>query len=269
MSHPLPDPAAKPIDRLLSVMQTLRGPDGCPWDREQTLVSLKKNLIEEAYEVIDAIDSDDRQQLREELGDLLLQVVFQSQICAEAGDFDFQDVAAAIVDKLIRRHPHVYGDGAAGTADEVLKNWEQIKRTEKGDTQPRSTVAGVPRHLPALHKAQQIQSRVARVGFDWRETADVLAKIEEELAEIKMAMAEESAARVKDEIGDLLFAVVNLTRFTGHEAEDVLNQTINKFTRRFQYIEDHIHADGRNLADCSLEELEALWQEAKTGEVQA
>lgn len=258
----------RPIDRLLAIMAKLRAPDGCPWDQEQTLQSLKKNLVEETYEVLDAIDSGDRSLLREELGDLLLQIVFQSQICSEEEAFEFQDVAAAIADKLVRRHPHVFGDAEAGTADEVLKNWEKIKRMEKGDA-PRSAVAGVPRHLPALHKAQQVQSRVARVGFDWHETADVLAKIEEELAEIRMAMAEESAERVRDEIGDLLFAVVNLTRFMGHEAEEVLDLTVNKFTRRFQYIEDQVHGLGRALTDCALEELEEFWQQAKLQESKA
>lgn len=255
----------KPIDRLLEIMRRLRAPDGCPWDREQSLDTLKKNLIEETYEVIDAIESGDRSQLREELGDLLLQVVFQSQICAEEGAFDFQAVAEAIADKLVRRHPHVFGDVKVADSDEVLKNWEQIKRTEKGD-RPRSAVAGVPRHLPALHKAQQVQSRASRVGFDWHETKDVLAKIEEELAEIRMAMAQESAERVRDEIGDLLFAVVNLTRFLGHEAEEVLNLTVSRFSRRFQYIEDQVHGEDRKLTDCSLEELEELWREAKLKE---
>ena len=260
----------KPADQshlewLLDIMHLLRSPEGCPWDREQTLESLKKNLIEETYEVLDAIDSGDRSLLREELGDLLLQVVFQSQICKEEGAFQFDDVAQAIADKLVRRHPHVFGDAKAGTADEVLKNWEAIKRMEKGD-KPRPTLSGVPRSLPALHKAQQVQSRAARVGFDWSEVSDVLAKIEEELGEIRMAMAEESGERVRDEIGDLLFAVVNLTRFMGHEAEEVLNQTISKFTRRFEYIEEQVHASGRNLPDCTLEEMEALWQEAKAGD---
>lgn len=254
-----------PLERLLDIMRRLRAPDGCPWDREQSLESLKKNLVEETYEVIDAIESGDRSMLREELGDLLLQIVFQSQICAEEGVFDFQDVAQAISDKLVRRHPHVFGDTKVADSDEVLKNWEQIKRMEKGDV-PRSAVAGVPRHLPALHKAQQVQSRAARVGFDWKESKDVLAKIEEELAEIRMAMALESAERVRDEIGDLLFAVVNLTRFLGHEAEEVLNLTISRFSRRFQFIEDAVHEDNRKLTDCTLEELEALWQEAKTKE---
>lgn len=263
---PMTEPSEpKPIDQLLEIMRRLRAPDGCPWDREQSLETLKKNLVEETYEVIDAIDSGDRAMLREELGDLLLQIVFQSQICAEEGAFEFQDVAQAIADKLVRRHPHVFGDVQVADADEVLKNWEQIKRTEKGAA-PRSAVAGVPRHLPALHKAQQVQSRAARVGFDWRETKDVLSKIEEELAEIRMAMAQESAERVRDEIGDLLFAVVNLTRFLGHEAEEVLDLTVSRFTRRFQYIEDEVHGADRKLTDCSLDELEALWQEAKLRE---
>jgi tetrapyrrole methylase family protein / MazG family protein len=261
----IPFPDARPIDRLIAIMRRLRGPDGCPWDREQTLQSLKKNLVEETYEVIDAIDSGDAQCLREELGDLLLQVVFQAQICSEEDAFDFQDVAAAIADKLVRRHPHVFGDAEAADAAAVHANWDRIKRSEQGD-QPRSAVAGVPRHLPALHKAQHVQARVARVGFDWRETADVLAKIEEELAEIKMAMAEESATRVRDEIGDLLFAVVNLTRYLGHEAEEVLNETVARFSRRFQHVEDTVHGAGRKLTDHSLEELEAFWQDAKAAE---
>ncbi len=252
----------KPLERLLDIMRRLRGPDGCPWDREQTLETLKKNLVEETYEVIDAIDSGDRDTLREELGDLLLQIVFQSHICAEEGAFEFQDVAQSIADKLVRRHPHVFGDTNVADSDEVLKNWDHIKRTEKGD-KPRSAVAGVPRHLPALHKAQQVQSRVARVGFDWRETSDVLAKIEEELAEIRVAMAQESKERVRDEIGDLLFAVVNLTRFLGHEAEEALNLTITRFAQRFQYIEDRVHAVGRRVDEYTLEELEEFWQEAK------
>lgn len=260
------DTPEKPIDRLLAIMARLRAPDGCPWDQEQTLTSLKKNLVEETYEVVDAIDSGDRSLLREELGDLLLQVVFQSQICAEEGAFTFQDVAQAIADKLVRRHPHVFGDAKVANADEVLKNWEQIKRTEKGDETPRSAIAGLPRHLPALHKAQHVQSRAARVGFDWRETKDVLAKVEEEIGEIKMALAMESAERVRDEIGDLLFAVVNLTRFMGHEAEEVLDETVRRFTRRFQHIEDQVHASNRRMVDCSLEELEAFWQEAKLAE---
>ncbi len=260
------DPADQsPLERLLDIMRRLRAPDGCPWDREQTLETLKTNLVEETYEVIDAIDGGDRATLREELGDLLLQIVFQSQICDEEGAFTFQDVAQSIADKLVRRHPHVFGDARVSDAEEVLKNWEQIKRMEKGDA-PRSAVAGIPRHLPALHKAQQVQSRAARVGFDWKESKDVLEKIEEELVEIRMAMAQESADRVRDEIGDLLFAVVNLTRFLGHEAEEVLNLTIRRFTRRFRYIEDRVHEGGRKLTDCSLDELEEFWQEAKTRE---
>lgn len=266
MTPPNGPAADTPIEELLGIMARLRGPDGCPWDREQTLQSLKKNLVEETYEVIDAIDSDDRTQLREELGDLLLQVVFQSQITKEEGAFDFQDVARAIADKLVRRHPHVFGEATAADADEVLRNWDAIKRQEKGEDRPRSAVAGLPRHLPALHKAQQVQSRAARVGFDWKESLDVLNKIEEELAEIKLAMACESAERVRDEIGDLLFAVVNLTRFLGHEAEEVLDQTVQRFSRRFQYIETQVHATGRQMTDMDLNDLEALWQEAKLTE---
>ncbi len=254
------------IEHLLDVMRRLRAPDGCPWDREQSLETLKKNLIEETYEVVDAIDSGDRTALREELGDLLLQVVFQAQICDEEGAFTFHDVAQAIADKMVRRHPHVFGDTNVADSNEVLKNWDRIKRTEKEGEEPRSAVAGVPRHLPALHKAQHVQQRAARVGFDWQESKDVLEKIEEELTEIKMAMATESAERVRDEIGDLLFAVVNLTRFMGHEAEEVLDQTVARFIRRFQHMEDQVHAAGHKVTDYSLDELEEFWQQAKQTE---
>jgi len=255
----------KPIDELLSIMQTLRAEGGCPWDREQTLESLKPYLIEESYEVLDAIDSDDRSKLAEELGDVLLQVVFQSQICAEEGSFTFDDVARHISEKLRRRHPHVFGDVEVSGADEVLKNWDNIKRTEK-EGAPRSIVEGIPRHLPALHKAQQVQKRAARVGFDWDAIQPVMDKIEEELAEIKQAMAHESSSRVKEEIGDLLFAVVNLSRFLGHNAEEALDGTIKKFIRRFQAIEKQIHGEGRQLTDCDLAELDAIWNNIKKAE---
>ena len=254
-----------PIDRLLSLMRTLRSEKGCPWDREQNLQTLKQYLVEESYEVLDAIDSGDRSRLVDELGDLLLQVVFQAQICSEEGSFTFDDVARTISDKLVRRHPHVFGKVKVSGSDEVLKNWEKIKRTEK-DGEPRSAVAGIPRHLPALHKAQQVQKKAARVGFDWDAVRDVMAKVEEELAEVKAAMKSRRTRRVKEELGDLLFAVVNLSRFLGHNAEEALDETIAKFVRRFQGIETRVHQQGRKMTDCTLAELDAIWNEIKRKE---
>jgi tetrapyrrole methylase family protein/MazG family protein len=255
-----------PIDRLLEIMRQLRGPDGCPWDREQTLDSLKSNLIEEAYEVIDAMESGDRAELCGELGDLLLQVVFQAQICDEAGEFNFNDVVNGIADKLVRRHPHVFGDVQANTSGEVLRNWEKIKKTEKDADKPRSLVEGVPRHLPALAKAHLVQKRVARAGFEWDEIGGVIAKLEEELAEVKEAMEQKDAAAIREELGDLLFSTVNLSRYLGHESEELLNENIAKFMRRFQCLENRLHAEGREVEKCSLAELDAVWNEVKAAE---
>lgn len=255
----------RPIDRLLAIMARLRAENGCPWDREQTLQSLKQYLVEESYEVLDAIDSGDRSKLADELGDLLLQVVFQAQICTEEGSFTFEDVARCISEKLIRRHPHVFGEVKVSGSAEVLRNWDNIKRTES-DGAPRSAVAGLPRHMPALNKAQQVQKRAARVGFDWDAVHQVVDKIEEEIGEVKEAMAAGDTAHTRAEIGDLLFAVVNLSRFLGHNAEEALNDTVNKFVRRFQGIETRLHAQGKKMTDCKLPELDALWEEEKKTE---
>jgi MazG family protein len=260
--------AGEAIERLLEVMRRLRAPDGCPWDREQTNESLKSDLIEEAYEVIDAIESGNPAELEEELGDLLLQVVFHSQICEEDGQFDFSGVATAIADKLVRRHPHVFGEVEVSDSDEVLQNWDAIKKTEKqgeGDA-PRSIVAGIPRHLPALQKAHQIQKRAARAGFDWKHIDDVFDKLHEEIEEVKEAIKREHENDIRDEIGDLLFSVVNVSRFLGHNPEELLNQNIKKFVRRFQLVEDQVHATGKEFKEFSLEELEAFWAQAKREE---
>ncbi len=253
------------IERLLRLMTRLRAEDGCPWDREQTLQTLKQYLVEEGYEVLDAIDSGDREALKEELGDLLLQIVFQSQICTEEGSFTFSDVAQGIGDKLVRRHPHVFGEVSVSGSEEVLKNWNAIKREEKGQSYP-SAVGSIPRHLPALQKADQVQKRVAQVGFDWDEIHDVMSKIEEELGEVKEAMGAGDAVHVREEIGDLLFAVVNLSRFLGHNAEEVLNDTVKKFVKRFQRVEKQVHSQHREMTDCNLEELDAIWDEVKREE---
>ena len=249
-------------------MATLRSDQGCPWDREQTLDSLKRFLVEEAYEVLDAIENGDRDKLREELGDLLLQIAFQSRICEEEGSFTFDDVAATIVEKLIRRHPHVFGDVDVEDAAEVLRNWDLIKREEsEGDEgTERSAVDGVPRHLPALQRAYEIQKRAARQGFDWEAVDGVLEKIGEEVGEFRHAMRCQSAAAVREEVGDILFSLVNLSRFLEVEPEDALQQTTGKFIRRFRALEEAVHAQGRRLRDCSLEELDAVWECVKDGE---
>ncbi len=258
-----PPPATlPPVQRLVEVMRLLRSPQGCPWDHKQTLATLKDHLVEESHEVLDAIDSGDRAKLCEELGDLLLQVVFQAQICAEEKAFTLDDVATSIVEKLIRRHPHVFGTIQVSGADEVLKNWEQIKKSEKGDS-PRSTLDGIPKSLPGLQKADLVQKRAARVGFDWDDARGALAKLTEEVGEVQEAAREGDAARVGEEIGDLLFAAVNVCRFYDQHPETVLQGTIGRFSARFRFIEDRVHALGKQMSDLPLAELDKIWDEAK------
>jgi tetrapyrrole methylase family protein/MazG family protein len=256
----------KEMDELLAVMMRLRGKDGCPWDAEQTLESLKVFLVEECYEVIDALDSGDTAHHLEELGDLLLQIVFQAQIRAEKGEFQFKDVAEAIRTKLVRRHPHVFGDVQVSGTGDVLRNWDAIKAKEKGAEKPRSILDGVPRSMPALQRAQQIQARAARVGFDWPDLQGVLAKVEEELAEVKEALASGDEAKVRDEIGDLLFAVVNLGRFQKLHAEQAMHEAIAKFVRRFQALEDEVRTMGKKPTELSAVELDAIWEAVKRRE---
>jgi tetrapyrrole methylase family protein / MazG family protein len=259
--------AGESMERLLGVMERLRGPDGCPWDQKQTNASLKSDLIEEAYEVIDAIESGDASALEEELGDLLLQVVFHSQICREAGHFEFYQVADAITDKLVRRHPHVFGDVEVSGAQEVLQNWDAIKRQEKGgDEAHRSILAGIPNHLPALQKAYQVQKRAARAGFDWDNLEDVFAKLHEEIDEVKEALSRNDEEDTRMELGDLLFSVVNVSRFLGHNPEELLNANIKKFMRRFEHVERRVHVSGKAFDGYSLKELDAFWDEAKMAE---
>jgi tetrapyrrole methylase family protein/MazG family protein len=253
------------IEELLRVMARLRGPGGCPWDARQTLETLKPFLIEETYEVLDAIEADDRDEHREELGDLLLQVVFQARLREEEGAFAFGDVVETLIAKLVRRHPHVFQGAEVRTPDAVLKRWEAIKASEKGET-PRSVLAGVPRQLPALQRAQQVQGRAARVGFDWTETRDVAAKVEEEWAETRAALDKGDPKAFEEEIGDLLFAIVNLCRFQGIQAEQALDRATGKFIRRFQAIEERLRARGQAPQDLSLAELDALWEAAKREE---
>ena len=261
----VPSPDLPPIVRLVDIMRILRSPQGCPWDHKQTLITLKEHLLEESHEVLDAMDSGDRSKLCDELGDLLLQVVFQAQLCREEGAFTFDDVADGIAQKLIRRHPHVFGDIQVSGAEEVLKNWEAIKKQEKAH-QTRGTLEGIPKSLPALHKANLVQKRVARVGFDWDHVEGALAKLEEEVAEIREAVAAGDQEHVREELGDLLFATVNVSRFFGQNAEELLEQTIRKFSRRFDDLEARVHAQGRNVADCTLAELDVVWEAVKADE---
>lgn len=256
---------APSIERLLRLMTRLRSPRGCPWDRQQTHASLKQNLIEECYEAVDAIESGDAAALCEELGDLLLQIVFHAQMAREARQFDFERVARTIADKLVRRHPHVFGSGRLRHAGEVLAQWHEIKRNEKrgrGKGQE-SVLEGVPKHLPALMKAQEVQKKAAGVGFDWARVEEVLGKVEEELQETRRALRSGSRRRLREEVGDLLFAVVNLARFQKLDAEDCLNGTVKKFRRRFEQIEREMRRRGRRLEDCSLAELDAVWERSK------
>ncbi len=254
---------ARGIDRLLSVVGRLRSDEGCPWDREQTLESLKQYLIEECYELVDAIDSGDAAHHKDELGDVLLQVVLQAQIRSEQGAFTFDDVASQLADKLIRRHPHVFADVVADTPAEVIKNWEAIKATEKQQDGRKSVVDGIPRHLPSLQRAQRVQVRAARVGFDWDDVSDVICKVEEELAETREALASGDVAHLKEELGDLLFATVNLSRFREINAEEALDAAVKKFVFRFSEVERRIHATGRSLNDCTLAEMDAEWENVK------
>ncbi|MCL2725426.1 MAG: nucleoside triphosphate pyrophosphohydrolase [Polyangiaceae bacterium] len=256
------------LSRLVLVMRRLLGSDGCPWDREQSFETLRKYVLEEACEVIDAIDSGDRDALREELGDLLLQVVFQAELGRREGTFAIDDVVSNIVEKLVFRHPHVFGNVDAKDADHVLRNWEKIKAKEKNG---RALLAGVPRSLPALVRAQRIGEKVERVGFDWKDARGSRAKVEEELGELDKAVASGNDAAIEEELGDVLFALVNLSRHIKVDAEGALRRTIDKFTRRFAHVEACVKAEHGGWgepggATLPLEVLDRYWEEAKRTE---
>ena len=248
--------------KLVELMAKLRSPDGCPWDREQTHASLRPYLIEEAYEALDAIDDADDEHLREELGDVLLQVVFHAQIAHEDGRFDFDEVEATIVEKLIRRHPHVFGNDEATTSAQVLQNWEKIKQLEHGENR-QSVLDGLPRQMPALLYAYRIQEKVAKVNFDWKDVRDVLAKVREEIDELEEAIDGTVKERMEQEIGDLFFSVVNLSRHMGIPPEDALRKSNQRFSERFRYIEKALELKGERIEQASFERLDELWEEAK------
>lgn len=250
------------FDRLMEIMRRLRAPGGCPWDAEQSHDSLKRYLLEEAYEVIEAIDARDTALLKEELGDLMLQPVFHAAIAEETGAFTMDEVLDAINDKLVRRHPHVFGDQVIESSAAQVENWEKIKKNEKGEER-KSALSGIPPHLPALMQAQKITEKAARVGFDWEHTDQVFAKVMEELHEFQEAMVSGDQQEMESELGDLLFAIVNLGRFLELDPEDALRKTIQRFTRRFNHIEETLHGRGQRLQDSTLEEMDLLWEEAK------
>lgn len=256
------------FERIMEIMRRLRGPGGCPWDAEQTHESLKRYLLEETYEVIEAIDAGKPGLLREELGDLLLQPVFHAVIAEESGAFTMDDVLNTLADKLVSRHPHVFADQVIKTSSEQIENWERLKQQEKGEER-KSALAGIPPHLPALMKAQKITEKASRVGFDWSHTDEVFAKVIEELHEFEETMVSGDEERMEAELGDLLFAIVNLGRFLSINPEEALRKTIGRFTRRFGHIEETLQARGVNMKDATLEEMEELWEEAKKHEKEA
>jgi len=254
------------LDDLVEIMAKLRGNPGCPWDKSQTHETLKPFIIEEAYEVVDAISRKNREDLIEELGDLLLQIVFHSRIGEERGEFDIGDVIEGICEKMIRRHPHIFGDVAVEGTDEVLKNWEEIKREEKDMKSEAESMMNLPKALPALMKAFKVQEKAARVGFDWDDISGAIDKVYEELDELKEVYNAGNSDKIREEMGDLLFACVNVARFLEVEPELALNDAVKKFINRFNFVEATAAEFDKSLQDMSLQEMEELWQQSKKQE---
>jgi len=255
------------FEQLLDIMARLRGPDGCPWDREQTRTSLKAYLVEELYEVLEAIETQDPRALEEELGDLLFQVVFHAQLARELGEFTMADLLLRLCDKMVSRHPHVFGEASVRTAGEALTQWEVIKQREAEQAgRQRSVIDGVPRALPSLLRAQRLQAKAARVHFDWPDAAAAWEKVNEEVAEAARALVDTDRDRIRDELGDVLFSVVNVARLSGIDAEEALGGAIEKFQRRFTEMEADLIAQGKSVGGVSKEELERSWQVTKAQE---
>jgi len=249
------------FEELVAVVARLRSPEGCPWDREQTRETLKQYLVEEFYELIDALEEGDEGGMKEELGDLLFQIVLQSQLSREKGTFAIHDVIDGIGRKMIRRHPHVFGDQRLETSGDVVRTWEEHKRKE--GKIPESVMDGVPKSLPALLRASRLQKKATAVGFDWENSDDMFNKLEEEIREFREALAGKKHDEVEDELGDILFVLVRIANFVNVNAEDALRRTIRKFIQRFKYIEAGASGSGRTLSEMTLEEMEVLWNEAK------
>ncbi len=255
------------FEKLLDIMDRLRGPDGCPWDREQTRTSLKAYLVEEMYEVLEAIEAEDSRALEEELGDLLFQVVFHAQLARELGEFTMADLLLRLCNKMVSRHPHVFGEASVRTAGEALTQWEVIKQREAEQAGlRRSVIDGVPRALPSLLRAQRLQTKAARAHFDWPDAAAAWEKVNEEVAEAARALAGSDRDRIRDELGDVLFSVVNAARLSGIDAEEALGGAIEKFRRRFTEMEADLIAQGKSVGGVSKDELERSWQAAKAQE---
>lgn len=251
------------MDDLLEIMRLLRSPGGCPWDAEQTHESIRKNLIEETYEVIEAINKNDRELMIEELGDVLMQVVFHSQIAQEAGNFDFDDVTDGVCKKLVERHPHVFGEVEVNSVDDVLNNWDTIKRRKKGQKKGSVPMLTIPRELPALMRATKIQKKAATAGFDWDDVSGAQEKVLEEVRELSEAIANDDRENIAEELGDLLFSVVNVSRFVDCDAEEALTAASDKFISRFVRVEQLAAERNIDMNSASLEELDKLWNEAK------
>lgn len=255
------------FERLLDVMARLRGPDGCPWDRQQDRESLKPYLVEETYEVLDALSEGDAAHLQEELGDLLFQIVFHARLAEERGEFDMAAVLRGVIGKMVARHPHVFGSATVASAEEALAQWEALKQREAADAgKARSLLDGVPRTLPSLLRAHRLQAKAARVHFDWPDAPAAWRKVEEEVSETADALASGDRTRVREELGDLLFSVVNVARLAGVDAEEALDSASEKFRRRFASMEASIEARGKTVAEASADELEDAWETAKAQE---
>jgi len=255
--------SAYDVSDFRKIIEVLRAPGGCPWDIEQTHESLRRNLLEEAYEVCEAIDQKDALHLREELGDLLLQIIFHARIEEEKGNFDLDDVADASCRKLIFRHPHVFGDVDVSGSAEVLKNWDELKRKEKAQSTIVKTMTDVAESLPALWRAEKIQNKAKKVGFDWPEIAGAMDKLKEELSELQQALTESDKAHIEEELGDLLFSAVNVARFVDIDPETALHKSCDKFIGRFDYVETEATKSGKELKDMTLEEMDALYNAGK------
>lgn len=255
--------AAKAFGELVAIVDRLMGENGCPWDRVQTRESLKPYLVEETYEALEALDHNDPEKIKDELGDLLYQILFHAKISELQKEFDIKDVVNTIADKMVRRHPHVFKEGELHTPDQVVDQWEQIKKTEKASRDRQSVLDGVPLHLPGLKRAQKLQKKAAKHGFDWDRIDEVFAKLDEEIAEFKEAVRHGDEAHVESELGDILFVLANVARFQKLDAEEALRQTNNKFVQRFHYIEEQVAKQGKALKDTPLEEMERYWQESK------
>jgi len=251
------------LSKLIKITDTLMGDDGCPWDKVQTRESLKPYLVEETYEVLEALDENDPEKIKDELGDLLYQILFHSKISSLKGEFDLRDVIDNLSEKMVRRHPHVFNRGELITPDQVIGQWEEIKKKENNKANQKSILDNVPKNLPSLIRAQKLQKKAAKEGFDWEQINDVFDKLDEEIKEFKEAVLKKKNTDIQSEIGDIIFVITNIAKFYKIDAEEALRSTNNKFIKRFQYIEQKIEKKGRTLKDCPLEEMERYWQEAK------